>query len=245
MSNCRPSAILSKNDEKLIRSLSLKKFRDSEGLFIVEGEKMVEEALYSSLEVVKLFKTSDIGEDAMKRISLLSTPSPALAVVRKPASPPQSITAIPGGIALALDSVRDPGNLGTIIRLCDWFGIDTIFASPDTVDAYNPKTVQASMGAILRKQVIYTDLCTMADLYRQAGIPVCGTFLDGDDIRTQSIDRQRSLIIMGSESFGISETLSQKVTQRLFIPPFPREAHTSESLNVAIATAILCYEFRR
>lgn len=244
MSSCKPSASLSRNDEKLIRSLAHKKFRDSENLFIIEGEKSVDEALSSRLEVVRHYRVSDIGPEAMKRISQLSTPSPALAVIRKPAA----INPSPlrhEGVSLALDSVRDPGNLGTIIRLCDWFGIDTIYASEDTVDAYNPKTVQASMGAILRRQVTYTDLCSLADSYKAAGIPVYGTFLDGTDIHTRPLNREKCLIVMGSESFGISPALSSRITERLYIPPFPQGVSSSESLNVAIATAILCYEIRR
>ncbi|MBQ0006434.1 MAG: RNA methyltransferase [Alistipes sp.] len=246
MSKCTPSPTLSRNDEKLIRSLSLKKFRDAENLFIIEGEKSVDEALASPLEVIRHYRASDIGAEAMKRISQLSTPSPALAVIRKPeAILSPSAPFPPQGISLALDSVRDPGNLGTIIRLCDWFGIENIFASPDTVDAYNPKTVQASMGAILRKQINYTNLCSLTDRFSESGIPVYGTFLGGDDIYAGDIDRKRCLIIMGSESFGISEALASKVTKRLYIPPYPTGVRTSESLNVAIATAILCYEIRR
>jgi len=244
MSSCTPSSTLSRNDEKLIRSLALKKYRDSENLFIIEGEKSVDEALGSTMKVVKYYRMSDIGPEAMKRISQLSTPSPALAVIRKPSAKLPSLLT-PEGISIALDSVRDPGNLGTIIRLCDWFGIGNIFASEDTVDAYNPKTVQASMGAILRRQVIYTDLCALADSFASSGIPVYGTFLDGDNIHTRTLARERCLIIMGSESFGISPALAQKVTERLYIPPYPYGASTSESLNVAIATAILCYEMRR
>ncbi len=237
---------VSKNEEKLIRALSRKKERDERGMFIVEGEKMVAEALESSLEVVKVFRMSEIGEDAMKRISLLTTPSPALAIVRKP-SPDllPSGNIIPEGLAVALDAVRDPGNLGTIIRLCDWFGVGHIYASPDTVDAYNPKTVQASMGAILRRKVVYTDLGGLIDRYREGGRPVYGTFLDGSDIHTVELERSDALIVMGSESFGISDALSRKIDRRLLIPPFPEGSQTSESLNVAIATAILCYEFRR
>ena len=246
MSKCTPSPTLSRNDEKLIRSLSLKKFRDAENLFIIEGEKSVDEALASPLEVIRHYRASDIGAEAMKRISQLSTPSHALAIIRKPAAIfPPSAPFPPRGVSLALDSVRDPGNLGTIIRLCDWFGIENIFASPDTVDAYNPKTVQASMGAILRKQIIYTDLCSLTDRFTEAGIPVYGTFLGGDNIYDGDIDRKKCLIIMGSESFGISQKLASKVTKRLYIPPYPNGIPTSESLNVAIATAILCYEIRR
>lgn len=237
---------ITKNEEKLIRSLSRKKERDVQGLFIVEGEKMVAEALASSLQVVKVFRSSEIGEEAMKRITLLTNPSPALAVVRRPHAPslPSGRTDMEG-ISLALDAVRDPGNLGTILRICDWFGVSRIYASDDTVDVYNPKTVQASMGAVLRRRVTYTDLEDLIDRYDAAGIPVYGTFLDGSDIHEAVLDRSDALIVMGSESSGISRAAASKIRNRLLIPPFPEDSRSSESLNVAVATAILCYEFRR
>ena len=147
---------------------------------------------------------------------------------------------------LALDGVKDPGNLGTIIRIADWFGIDAIFASPGSVEVYNPKVVQATMGAIFRKQVIYTDLAQVCDKFRAAGLPVYGTFLDGKNLyENLSQEQKKGLIVMGSESFGISPQLEALISNKLLIPPYPADSVTSESLNVAIATAIICAEFRR
>jgi len=239
--------MISKADIKRIRALGSKKQREQSGLFVVEGEKMVAEALSSGFEVENIYRMDDIGQQAMEQITQLSSPSPVLAVVRMPAAPDASemdalIASHP--LCLALDSVRDPGNLGTIVRIADWFGIDAIFASHDTVELYNPKTVQATMGAIFRRKVIYCDLAGVADKFVAAGMPVYGTFLDGADIYREALSKS-GLIVMGSESNGISAQIAAKVTSRLFIPPYPRDAAGSESLNVAIATAITCALFRK
>ena len=231
---------LSLNHIKAIRSLSAKKYRDKTGLFVVEGEKMVAEALESGFEVVEVWRRDEIGYDAMARISQLSTPSPILAVVK---ARPVRDDAECGGLCLALDGVRDPGNFGTIIRLADWFGADVIYASPDSVELYNPKTVQASMGAIFRKKVIYCDIPQLCRRFRQAGIPVYGTFLDGEDIYRQPLSAQ-GLVIMGNESSGISPQVAEEVDHRLLIPSFS-SGPTAESLNVAVATAVTLSEFRR
>ena len=239
--------MISKAEIKRIRALSSKKQRELEGMFVVEGEKMVAEALESDFEVVSVYRTSEIGEDAMRQISQLSSPSPALAVLRIPKQlsdeETESIIAS-RPLALALDAVRDPGNLGTILRIADWFGIDAVFASPDTVELYNPKTVQATMGAIFRKKIVYCELPRLLDRFASAGMPVYGTFLDGEDIYSCEL-RQEGLIVMGSESFGIGEECAKRVSHRLFIPPYPQGAQTSESLNVAVATAITCALFRK
>ena len=237
--------MLSKNEIKEIRALGQKKFRDERRLFTVEGEKLVEEALHSGFEVMGLYRMADIGEDAMARISQLTHPSPALAVLRQRDPEPFSIG--PDELALALDGIRDPGNLGTIIRIADWFGIHHILASEDTVECYNPKVVQATMGAIFRVHIHYVDLPVF--LQGSAGqgddtIPVYGTFLDGDDIYSTPLSRG-GIIVMGSESDGISDEVASAVSRRLFIPPFPPDSRTSESLNVAVATAVTCAEFRR
>ena len=168
---------LSNNRIKTIRSLSAKKYRDSLGLFVVEGEKMVAEALASDFQVVEIWKRDDIGYDAMARISQLSSPSPVLAVVK---AKPLSVPAETGGLCLALDGIRDPGNFGTIIRLADWFGVDVIYASPDCVELYNPKTVQATMGAIFRVPFHYCDIPFLCKSVVSEGGSVYGTFLDGD-----------------------------------------------------------------
>ncbi len=248
-------ASLSSNQIKFIRSLSQKKFRQESGLFVAEGEKIVNEALASPFNVKAVYRTEEIGPDCMKRITNLATPSPVLAVIEQRS---EDLTfnraklfeslkkAGKDALYLALDGVKDPGNLGTIIRLADWFGIDAIFASPESVEMYNPKVVQSTMGAIFRKPVIYADLHEVIDTFTQAGLPVYGTFLDGENIYNTSAKGAKSgLIVMGSESFGISKELESKITSKLLIPPYPADSQTSESLNVAIATAIICAEFRR
>ncbi|MBQ0024326.1 MAG: RNA methyltransferase [Bacteroidales bacterium] len=235
--------MISRSETSLIRSLSRKKFRDSEGLFVVEGEKLVQEALDSGYEVVKIFRTSDIGEDAMARITMLSSPSPVLAVVRqKPRQEPPE----PGNdLVLALDSVRDPGNMGTIIRIADWFGIKDIAASEDCVEIYNPKVVQATMGAIFRVNVSYCNLEKyIREVARPSGVPIYGTFLEGDNIYTADLHHS-GVIVMGSESNGISYEVEALVSSKIHIPSFAGDRATSESLNVAVATAITCSEFRR
>lgn len=239
--------MISKAEIKRIQALRLKKNREEAGLFVVEGEKMVAEALAGGFEVENVYRIDDIGPEAMGRITMLSSPSPALAVVRMPAAPSEAdiaalIAARP--LCLALDSVRDPGNLGTIVRIADWFGIDAIFASPDTVELYNPKVVQATMGAVFRRKVIYCDLPSVAGKFAAAGMPVYGTFLNGDDIYKETLSKE-GLIVMGSESNGIGPEMERLVSHRLYIPPYPREAAGSESLNVAIATAVTCALFRR
>ena len=248
-------ASLSSNQIKFIRSLSQKKFRQETGLFVAEGEKIVNEALASKFKVQAVYRTSEIGEDCMKRISNLATPSPVLAVIEQMTgdltfSSSKLFSSLENAkkdsLYLALDGVKDPGNLGTIIRLADWFGIDAIFASPESVEMYNPKVVQSTMGAIFRKPVIYADLHQVVDTFTQAGLPVYGTFLDGKNLyKTEARNAKNGLIVMGSESFGISKELESKITSKLLIPPYPADAQTSESLNVAIATAIICSEFRR
>ena len=248
-------AALSANKIKFIRSLSQKKFRDEQGLFIAEGEKIVAEALVSGYKVREVHYEKEIGRECMERISCLSSPSPVLAVIEKPNFTPDDIlSSLSSGVKLsgrkplflALDGVKDPGNLGTIIRVADWFGVDAIFASHGTVEVYNPKVVQATMGAIFRKQVIYTDLADVCRKFLDAGLPVYGTFLDGRNLyENLTATNKHGLVVMGSESFGISAELEALISNKLLIPPYPAGSVTSESLNVAIATAIICAEFRR
>ena len=148
---------ISSAEIKFVKSLSQKKFRDLHGLFVVEGEKLVAEALASRFKVEKVYRKADVGEAAMARISALSSPSPALALVHRPVDLESSV--LPArGLFLALDGIRDPGNLGPILRIADWFGLDAVYASPDTVDVFNPKVVQATMGAIFRGRFHYTDI---------------------------------------------------------------------------------------
>ena len=235
--------MLSKNEIKEIKALGQKKFRDERRLFVVEGEKLVAEALRSGFDVVAHYRVEDIGEETMARISQLSHPSPALAVVRQPDPVPACIR--PDELVLALDGIRDPGNLGTILRIADWFGIHTILASEDTVEVYNPKVVQATMGAIFRVKMKYCPLSQVIGIAQSSeAIPVYGTFLDGENIYDIPLTKS-GIIVMGSEANGISPAVAATVTRRLYIPPFPPDAHTSESLNVAVATAITVAEFRR
>ena len=245
---------LSASKIKFIRSLAQKKFRDEHGLFIAEGEKIVAEALASGYKVQEVYYEKEIGRETMERISCLASPSPVLAVIEKPNFTPDSIlhdiadVNLSGRkpLFLALDGVKDPGNLGTIIRVADWFGIDAIFASRGSVEVYNPKVVQATMGAIFRKQVIYTDLVPVCKKFLNAGLPVYGTFLDGRNLYENLPQEEKcGLVVMGSESFGISAELETHINKKLLIPPYPADSNTSESLNVAIATAIICAEFRR
>lgn len=245
---------ISANEIKRVRSLSDKKFRDRYGLFCVEGEKMVDEALRSGFDVETVYRKDEIGEEQMDRISSLSSPSPVLAVVRKPQDINLSSDAAlsealgQSGLYLALDSIRDPGNLGTILRVADWFGIDAVFAAPDTVDVFNPKVVQATMGAIFRVKFHYAEIPGLCRAAVSAGGNVYGTFLDGSDMYEKQLNPGNdspSVIVIGNESNGISDEVAGLVSDRLYIPPYPKNDTGSESLNAAVATAITVAEFRR
>lgn len=247
-------ASISNNEIKKVKALSQKKFRDESGLFTVEGEKMVDEAVRSSFTVEKVYEADVIGEDTMARITSLSSPSPVLAIVRKPSDiyveDVEELDALlaQGGLFLALDTIRDPGNLGTILRIADWFGIKAVFATRDTVDVFNPKVVQATMGAIFRVRMHYVDLPALSKAVLSHGGHIFGTFLDGDNMYSKTLDdgsHSPSMIVIGNESNGISESMSALVTDRLYIPPYPADQPGSESLNAAIATAITVAEFRR
>ena len=236
---------ISKNELRQVRSLAQKKFRDESGRFVVEGEKMVSEALASGFEVVSVYRRDEIGEETMARLSMLSSPSPVLAVVRQPA--PAAFRPSKG-LFLALDGIRDPGNLGTILRVADWFGIDGVVASPDTVELYNPKVVQATMGAIFRVPFFRMDIAELCRKVVSGGGHVYGTFLDGENMYSKALDcglEAPSVIVIGNESNGISPAVAACVSDRLFIPPYPADDPGSESLNAAIATAITVAEFRR
>lgn len=231
-----------------------KKFRDETGLFVVEGEKMVAEAVRSPFHVEAIYRREEIGEEAMKRISSLATPSPVLALVRKPEDIRVDVSSrIPDlvadkGLYLGLDTIRDPGNLGTILRIADWFGIDAVFAAPDTVDVFNPKTIQATMGAVFRVRMHYVDLPSLARHILSSGGKVYGTFLDGADIWDCALepgDASAAMIVIGNESEGISDRMASLVSDRLYIPPYPENDPGSESLNAAVATAVAVAEFRR
>ena len=245
---------ISNNEIKRIKSLQQKKFRDESGLFVVEGEKMVEEALRSGFEVEAVYRKDEIGENAMSRITSLATPSPVLAVLKQPADHKiEDLSALEpllseGGLFLALDTIRDPGNLGTILRVADWFGINAVFASADTVDVFNPKVVQATMGAVFRVKMHYLDLPSLSRMILDRGGKVYGTFLDGENMYEKSLDNGTEspvAIVIGNEANGISQQMEALVSDRLYIPPYPADSPGSESLNAAIATAITIAEFRR
>ena len=239
--------MLSAAEIKFVKSLSQKKFREQEGLFVVEGEKLVVEAIRSSFRVEKVYHRDDIGENAMARISGLSSPSPALATVYIPEDLDKA--EVPSkGLFLALDGIRDPGNLGTILRIADWFGIDAVYASPDTVDVFNPKVVQATMGAIFRVKFHYTEIPDFCSKVLASGGKVYGTFLDGENLYKKALSNgleAPSVIVIGNEANGISAATAACVSHRLFIPPFPADDPGSESLNAAVATAVTVAEFRR
>lgn len=240
--------MLSKSQIKLIKSLSQKKFRIQHELFVVEGIKGIREFLNSDFELVSLYSTGErfavpdnymtiVDEISLKKITSLKNPQKALAVFKIP--DPGEI--IPEGLVVALDGVRDPGNLGTIIRLCDWFGIENLICSNDTVDCYNPKVVQASMGSLTRVKISYMELPLF--LKDNSKFPVLGTMLEGENIYSTELP-ESGIIVLGNEANGISEEISALLTQKLNIPQFGKIQKT-ESLNVATATAIILSEFRR
>ncbi|MBQ8657189.1 MAG: RNA methyltransferase [Prevotella sp.] len=252
---------ISKAQQKLIRSLEQKKHRQREGLFVAEGPKVVGDLLQAGFQAEWLYSTGpylqdealqvamapqvvEVTDEALRRVSFLQHPQGVLAVFRMPEEMPMPvIDTLKSSIILALDGVQDPGNLGTIIRIADWFGIDTICCSMDTADAWNPKVVQASMGSIARVHIIYMELTELAEKAKAAGVPVYGMLLDGMNIYEQPLS-SHGIIVMGNEGNGISAAMRQHVTHRLLIPDF-HKGQTADSLNVAIATAITCSEFRR
>ena len=244
---------ISKNEIKKIRSLAQKKFRDELGLFTVEGEKLVAEALASSFQVENVYRRDEIGEEAMSRITMLASPSPVLAVVRKPedchiAGGSLREAIVPTGLYLGLDVIRDPGNLGTIVRVADWFGADAVLAAEGTVDIFNPKVVQATMGAVFRVKFHYVNLPEAANAVLEKGGKVYGTFMDGRNLYTEELETGADspvMVVTGNEADGISPEMERLVSGRIAIPPYPADESGSESLNAAVATAITVAEFRR
>jgi len=238
--------VLSINQKKYINSLQQKKFRAQHGTFLVEGEKMVEELIQSDFEIefvfvvkgnrVKGFEAIEINEKEMKSISALSTPSNFLAVAKQKK---QQADLSKSNFVLVLDNVKDPGNLGTIIRTADWFGIHAIVCSNECVDVYNPKVVQATMGSIFRANVTYVNLLEF--FQQNNAIPVYGAMLEGENIYEKPIQDKKAFLLMGSESFGISKELTPFITNKVMIPKFGG----AESLNVAVATGVLCSMYRQ
>ena len=249
--------MISKSLLKQIRSLEQRKFRKESGLFVAEGGKTVQDLIDLGLESIAIIATEEwlkthklntkqnitvISEEDIKKASFLKTPQGILALFKQPVYD-TDLTIPEHELCLALDNVQDPGNMGTIIRIADWFGIKHIFCSNGTVDIYNPKTVQATMGALGRVRIHYTDLPVLITSLIGA-TPVYGTFLDGENIYSHRLS-DNGLIVMGNEGNGIGKECSSLIEERLLIPNYPTGRDTSESLNVSTATAIICAEFRR
>ena len=236
---------ISKALVKRLRSLQQKKFRDEEGLFVAEGHKCVEE-LAKRYELVYLIDAQNATQTEIEQISSLRTPQGVIGIFRKPATG-EAVRATAGELVVCLDGIQDPGNLGTILRTCDWFGVRQVVCSHDTADCYAPKVVQATMGALARVKVTYTNLEAYLGEAKAAGLPVYGTLLDGRNLYEAGAiaDHTQGIIIMGNEGNGISAAVRSYITHPLFIPSFPAGVPTSESLNVSIATAVTLAEFRR
>lgn len=248
---------MEKSKIKLIKGLGTKRGRSDAGLFIVEGVKMVEELIASDFTVCEIFYTErcdiskitldsgcvvqQIAPSQMERVSQLSTPSSILALVKLPQRKGAPLRK--GELYMALDGVQDPGNMGTIIRICDWYGIRTIYASHESADIFNPKVVQATMGAITRVQVVYCDLLELLSQASQQGITTYTTALDGGNIYDTELSKD-GVIIMGNEGHGVSEAVQKASSAKLYLPSYPAD-NICESLNVGVATAITVAEFRR
>ncbi len=252
--------MLSKNKIKWIHSLEHKKFRKETGCFLAEGNKLVADMLpyfecdFLLSESSWLATQGDIhakehiiAEDGdIQRASLQRSPQNVLAVFKQPVYE-LNFEDLKTKLSLVLDGIQDPGNLGTIIRMADWFGIEDVICSPDTVDVYNPKTMQATMGALAHVRTHYIDLSDFFKQFQNLGktdFPIYGTFLEGENLYSKKLS-SKGVIVMGNEGNGICPEIESLITQKIHIPNFPQNRETSESLNVAVATAIVCAEFRR
>ncbi|MEG1936174.1 MAG: RNA methyltransferase [Rikenellaceae bacterium] len=253
--------MITRAEIELIKSLDKKRKRAENALFLVEGEKLSLEVLNSGMIVSKLYylpakcskeliaaarsKSVDVSEvtaSEMERISYLKTPTAALMLVEIEENE-LDCQEVKNELTLALDDVQDPGNLGTIVRLADWFGIKNIICSMATVDIYNPKVVQATMGSITRVKVHYMSLIDVLSDFKKEGVPIYTTSLGGDDISEKKIYK-KGVVVMGNEGNGVSKEIDNIADERFFIPQFPKDEISAESLNVGVATAILCYLFR-
>ncbi len=250
--------VLSKNQVKFLNSLNLHKFRKLHQQFIAEGSKIVLEFITGSFEVVEVYAQNEwieentkllkekkitvfeVSQNDLQKVSALSTANVVFAVVKMPARKPENEKLFEN-LVLVLDDIRDPGNLGTIIRTADWFGIKNIVCSVESVDVYNPKVVKATMGSLSRVEVSYTNL---VDFLKKTpkGITIYGTLLEGEKIQSKKL-ADKGVIIIGNESKGISDKLLPYINEKLYIPSF--SSSQAESLNASVATAIVCYEFRR
>ncbi len=252
--------MLSKNNIKFINSLRRKKNRDKFGLFIAEGEKIVQEILQSSLKTDTLICSSAFlsavespvdfttitldKQEEFSKISTLKSPQAVMAIVKQPEYK-YSIEKLQKKLILFLDRINDPGNLGTLLRIADWFGINDIFCSEQSVDVYNPKVVQATMGAVCRVKVHYVESKSfLQQCQKLDNFPIYGTLMKGENIY-QSPLSNNGLIILGNESHGISEAITPYIDKKITIPPYPEHKRRSESLNISIAGGIVCAEFRR
>ena len=252
--------VLSKNRIKLIKSLEIRKFRKTHNLFVAEGNKTVTDLLESGFGIKTVIGTKEFlaesagitaagietieaTQEEIKSASFLRQPQQAIALCSIPAE--QETLPDPGGqLVICLDNIQDPGNLGTIVRIADWFGIVNLVCSPDTADVYSPKCIQATMGSISRVSIFYSPLYPYLEPIKAQGIAIAGTFLDGDNIYQADLP-ENGVIIMGNEGKGISGNISELVGRKLLIPSFSTGSRHAESLNVAIATAVVCAEFRR
>lgn len=240
--------MVSKNQIKVITSLQQKKYRQQHKMFIAEGAKVIGELLQADFELEQLYISEAIftavapnqktlvSESDLRKMSALNTPNNCLAVFLMPEAKPM----LEKGLIVALDDIRDPGNLGTIMRMCDWFGVQQLVCSKETVDIFNPKVIQATMGSISRVQIHYVDL---AEYISKTKLPVYGTFMDGDNIYKEKFPAE-AIVILGNEANGISEAVEKSIKKRISIPRFGNLQQT-ESLNVASAAAIVLSEFRR
>ncbi|NNC51044.1 MAG: RNA methyltransferase [Flaviramulus sp.] len=238
--------MLSKSQIKLITSLKQKKYRQQHGFFVVEGIKTINELLNSNFVLHTLYTTDSFNINAineviisnsdLKRISFLTSPNKALAIFKTP----KAKNIDESGLIVALDSISDPGNLGTIIRLCDWFGVKELVCSKETVDCYNPKVIQATMGSIARVNVNYVDL---AQFLKASNLPVYGAFMEGESVYLKTT-LEDGIIVMGNEANGVSKEIESLISEKISIPRFG-DFQATESLNVATAAAVLLSEFKR
>jgi RNA methyltransferase, TrmH family len=246
--------MLSNAKLKWIHSLEQKKFRQQYGLFIAEGNKLNADILgllpcrllittnewFGTHSSIKAEEIITVEKETIYKISLQKSPQDVLGIYEIP-NPTLNAEQLKGNISLVLDNIQDPGNLGTILRIADWFGIKHVICSIGTVDAFSPKTVQATMGAIGRVNIHYVELISFL---AESKLPIFGTFLEGETIYNCTLTTE-GLIVMGNEGNGISDAVMKLVTKKLYIPDYPFGKTGSESLNVSIATAIVCSEFRR
>ena len=250
--------MISKNRIKLIKSLDKKKSRQECGMFVAEGEKIVSDLLKSGFNPVEIYCTEllsyelnlsfkgmpvePITYNELEKISFLKSPSSVIALFKIPNYKIDWVE-LQNELTVVLDTIQDPGNLGTIVRISNWFGIKNIICSPECVDLYNPKTIQSTMASLSSVKVHYTSLSEFLNQAKQYNIPVYGTFMSGENIFTTSLS-ESGLILLGNEGKGLSQEVANFVTKKLTIPSYPGKV-SAESLNVATATAIICAEFRR